>query len=311
MRLLPARLRAAWGFRDPVEIPRGGVTCDEVRQTLESRLDSRYTVTAGSKSDLVTIQVQPKRSEHDHNHRSAIVEVVRCDHRTNIKVQPVSRGVGRDVRRFRRLLRSAPELRVGKMTTIKQTADKQDELPDSKQDELPDSKQDELPDSKQDELPDSKQDELPDSLVSLLSVYAGQFGSYTTLLWQVPALGLTAQAFLLTIALMKDSSSGDRVVACVLSMIIAIASVRLMHNQRGRAINHAELLRRLSEKLELSKFLGGGLELGDATPSKTDAQNIWAVDHLIYHGWSLCMYLFMLADLLIILAVILRPSLFG
>jgi hypothetical protein len=287
MRLLPARLRAAWGFRDPVEIPRGGVTCDEVRQTLESRLDSRYTVTAGSKSDLVTIQVQPKRSEHDHNHRSAIVEVVRCDHRTNIKVQPVSRGVGRDVRRFRRLLRSAPELRVGKMTTIKQTADKQDELPDS------------------------KQDELPDSLVSLLSVYAGQFGSYTTLLWQVPALGLTAQAFLLTIALMKDSSSGDRVVACVLSMIIAIASVRLMHNQRGRAINHAELLRRLSEKLELSKFLGGGLELGDATPSKTDAQNIWAVDHLIYHGWSLCMYLFMLADLLIILAVILRPSLFG
>jgi hypothetical protein len=287
MRLLPARLRAAWGFRDPVEIPRGGVTCDEVRQTLESRLDSRYTVTADSKSDLVTIQVQPKRSEHDHNHRSAIVEVVRCDDRTNIKVQPVSRRVGRDVRRFRRLLRSAPELRVGKMTTIKQTADKQDELPDS------------------------KQDELPDSLVSLLSVYAGQFGSYTTLLWQVPALGLTAQAFLLTIALMKDSSSGDRVVACVLSMIIAIASVRLMHNQRGRAINHAELLRRLSEKLELSKFLGGGLELGDATPSKTDAQNIWAVDHLIYHGWSLCMYLFMLADLLIILAVILRPSLFG
>lgn len=281
MRLLPARLRTAWGFRDPVEIPRGGVTCNEVRQTLESRLDSRYTVTA----DLVTIQVPPKRSEH--NQRSASVEVVLCDHHTNIMVQPVSGRVGRDVRRFRRLLRSAPELRVGKMTTIKQTADKQDKLPDS------------------------KQDEFPDSLVSLLSVYAGQFGSYTTLLWQVPALGLTAQAFLLTIALMKDSSSGDRVTACVLSMIIAIASVRLMHNQRGRAINHAELLRRLSEKLQLSKFLGGSLELGDATPTKTDAQNIWEVDHRIYHLWSWCMYLFMLADLLIILAVILRRSLFG
>jgi hypothetical protein len=145
----------------------------------------------------------------------------------------------------------------------------------------------------------------------LLSVYAGQFGSYTTLLWQVPALGLTAQAFLLTIALMKDSSSGARVIACALSLVIAIASARLMHNQRGRAVNHAELLRRLSEKLELSKFLHGDLELDDATPSKTNAQNVWAVDHLIYHVWSWCMYLFMLADGLIILAVILRPSLFG
>jgi hypothetical protein len=39
--------------------------------------------------------------------------------------------------------------------------------------------------------------ETPDQLISLLSVYAGQYASYTTLLWQVPALSLTAQAFLL------------------------------------------------------------------------------------------------------------------
>ena len=34
-------------------------------------------------------------------------------------------------------------------------------------------------------------------LVSLLGVYAGQAGSYTTLLWQVPALSFTGQSFLL------------------------------------------------------------------------------------------------------------------
>ena len=94
-------------------------------------------------------------------------------------------------------------------------------------------------------------------------------------------------------------------------MIIAVASVLLMHNQRGRAVNHAELLRRLSEKLELSKFLHNRLELDDATPRTTTAQNVWAVDHLIYHGWIWCMYLFVAADILIILAVGLRPSLFG
>jgi hypothetical protein len=80
------RLPAAWGFRDPVEIPRGGVTRDEVRQTLESRLVSRYTVTAGGESDLVTIQIKAKRPEDDRHHRSATVKVVRFDHHTNIKV---------------------------------------------------------------------------------------------------------------------------------------------------------------------------------------------------------------------------------
>jgi hypothetical protein len=43
--------------------------------------------------------------------------------------------------------------------------------------------------------------ETPDQLISLLGVYANQYASCTTLLWQVPALSLTAQAFLLTIAL--------------------------------------------------------------------------------------------------------------
>ena len=273
------RLPAAWGYREAVEIPRQGVTRKEVEQTLERRLVSRYTVTAGSKneSDPVKIQVHAKRSERDGDRGSVTVRVVPSNRSTNIEVQPESGRVRTEVRTIRRLLRSAPELRVSPIKPIKPTAD--------------------------------DQVGIPDSLASLLSVYAGQFGSYTTLLWQVPALGLTAQSFLLTIALMKDTSGGARIVACVLSMIIALASGALMHNQRGRAINHAELLRRLSEKLGLSKFLGGSVELDDGVPKKTNAQNLWAVDHLIYHGWIWCMWLFMIADILIIFAVGLKPSL--
>ena len=143
------------------------------------------------------------------------------------------------------------------------------------------------------------------------SIYAGQFGSYTTLLWQVPALSLTAQSFLLTIALMKESSNWARIVACSLSMLIALASVALMHNQRGRAINHAELLRRLSEKLRLNDLLEGNMELDDAVPKKTNAQSVWAVDHLIYHGWKWCMILFAVADVLIVVVDRVRPSLLG
>jgi len=231
---------------------------------------------AGGEPDLVKIQVHAKRPGKDRHHRSVTVQVVPAGCSTDIEVRPESGSVRGHIRRFRRLLRSAPELRAGKIEPIK-----------------------------------NEQDEIPDSLVSLLSLYGGQFGSYTTLLWQVPALGLTAQSFLLTIALMRDTSSGARIVACVLSVIIAIASASLMHNQRGRAINHAELLRRLSEKAGLNEFLHGSVELDDAVPKKTNAQNIWAVDHLMYQGWIGCMVLFGVADILIIFAVGFRPSLFG
>src|SRR6266567_2276116 len=151
-------LLTALGFRGPVVIPRPGVTRDEVQRTLASRLVSRYTVMAGGEPDLVKIQVHAKRPGKDRHHRSVTVQVVPAGCSTDIEVRPESGSVRGHIRRFRRLLRSAPELRAGKIEPIK-----------------------------------NEQDEIPDSLVSLLSLYGGQFGSYTTLLWQVPALGLTAQ----------------------------------------------------------------------------------------------------------------------
>ena len=145
--------------------------------------------------------------------------------------------------------------------------------------------------------------------MSLLGVYAGQFGSYTTLLWQVPALGLTAQAFLLTIALGGTTSSGARIMASGISIVVAVASVFLMHNQRGRATIHGELLRRVSEKLSLTDLLGGSIELEDAVPKRTtDAQNVWDVDHFIYQLWRWCMLLFVIADVVIIVSAALNWS---
>ena len=50
----------------------------------------------------------------------------------------------------------------------------------------------------------------PDQLISLPGVYAAQYASCTTLLWQVPALSLTAQALLLTMARKRlSATSGD------------------------------------------------------------------------------------------------------
>jgi len=155
------------------------------------------------------------------------------------------------------------------------------------------------------EAPDPP-DLKPDMLLTLLNVYTAQFGSYTTLLWQVPVLGLTAQAFLLTIALGHQVSGGARIAACTLSVIIACASWSLMHSQRGRAINQAELARRASSKLSLKNFLGNDFKLDDAIPKRTNAQDVWDADHGIYHIWKICMALFIVADGLIILSVLAR-----
>lgn len=154
----------------------------------------------------------------------------------------------------------------------------------------------------------------PGDMVVLLNVYTSQFGSYTTLLWQVPALGLTAQAFLMTIVLGAGSpSTGDaaRYIASALSIIVAFASVYLMHNQRARAINHAELAKRISYTLSLTNLLGGSFGLRDAVPDKgADAQNVWAINRVTYGIWVRCMCLFGITDSIVIISLLLGTSWF-
>jgi hypothetical protein len=148
-----------------------------------------------------------------------------------------------------------------------------------------------------------------ENLISLMGIYASQFASYTTLLWQVPALGLTAQSFLLTIALGHGSGRIPRLIASVLSALIAGASFWLMHDQRGRAINHAALVRRLagSQGLQLPHILGD-LDCIDGKPRPTNAASVWDVDHKIYAVWKLLMILFAVADAVVIMATMLNVS---
>jgi hypothetical protein len=141
-------------------------------------------------------------------------------------------------------------------------------------------------------------------LASLLTVYSTQFGSYTSLLWQVPALGLTAQAFLLTIALSAGNNNLAKVIASVLSILIAVASSRLMHDQRGHAINHGELALRVSKQLRLAPLLGT-LKVEDAEPPGIDAETVWVGwDHRIYGVWRTTLMLFVVADIVVLLSLV-------
>lgn len=161
--------------------------------------------------------------------------------------------------------------------------------------------------------PCSLRPNTPDQLIALLGVYAGQVASYTNLLWQVPALGLTAQAFLLTIALTKGNGHTAKVVVAALSMVIAVASYFLMHDQRGRAINYGELAKQLSGKLELKAPFFDEVDTDDGVPRKTNAEDIWTWHGKrqvvagritrMYAAWRFCLLLFFFVDIGIILSV--------
>jgi hypothetical protein len=145
-------------------------------------------------------------------------------------------------------------------------------------------------------------------LASLLGVYSAQYASYTSLLWQVPALSLTAQAFLLTIALTSSNDNQAKVLASSLSIVIAFASTRLMHDQRGHAINHGELAFRVSRELRLAQQLGD-LHVEDAKPPRTNAETVWVSwDHGIYAVWKAGLYLFFLADVIVLIFVIVKAA---
>jgi hypothetical protein len=150
-----------------------------------------------------------------------------------------------------------------------------------------------------------------DQVIALLGVYAAQAGSYTTLLWQVPALSLTAQSFLLTIALTNGNGTAAKVTAAALSAVISAASYALMHDQRGHAINHGELAMRLSGKLALSPFIDTYLEVDDGMPRVTNADRLWTWHKegrlragLMYAVWKGCLLLFLLVDTGIICSVL-------
>ncbi len=76
----------------------------------------------------------------------------------------------------------------------------------------------------------------------LYEVVAARRLQWDALLWQVPALSLTAQAFLLTIVLGPNSSRFARIVSAVLSLAAALMSMQLMASDRRAEVTDAHWL---------------------------------------------------------------------
>jgi hypothetical protein len=71
-----------------------------------------------------------------------------------------------------------------------------------------------------------------EEMLAQYQVVAARRQNFDAMLWQVPALSLTAQAFLLVIALGSGSGHLARIAAGLLSAVTALMSVQLLLRQR-------------------------------------------------------------------------------
>jgi len=124
------------------------------------------------------------------------------------------------------------------------------------------------------------------------------------MLWQAPALALTAQAFLLTIALGGNAISvSARALAAALGLVVACMSMQLMAKHRYlRELDNAWLTV-MEKEIGLAPIAARGLEPGEG-PRRSLAHRARS-----YVVWEVGLALFALTNMAILLIIIIRPAL--
>lgn len=106
------------------------------------------------------------------------------------------------------------------------------------------------------------------------------------MMWQTPALGMTAQAFLLTLALSADTSRSARLLACILSFTLALMVMQLMAKHRRHEMLDSLLLTRLEEEFGITGLVSFAPHGG---PSVRHANDLAAADRRLARstpGWK-------------------------
>jgi hypothetical protein len=94
------------------------------------------------------------------------------------------------------------------------------------------------------------------------------------MVWQTPALGMTAQAFLLTLALAPDSSRWARLLAGVLSLALSLMVMQLMAKHRRHEMLDSLLLNRIEAASGLESILGTCPHASPAQRPPDDLQHV-------------------------------------
>jgi hypothetical protein len=98
--------------------------------------------------------------------------------------------------------------------------------------------------------------ELDGLPLEVLIAAEGRRQSYDQMMWQVPGLSLTAQSFLLTIALGSSSTPVARFASGLLAFIAALATIQLLLKQRYAELEWSLWLDRATEGTVFTRIWG-------------------------------------------------------
>ena len=125
-------------------------------------------------------------------------------------------------------------------------------------------------------------------------VVASRRQAMDALMWQVPVLSLTAQAFLFSIALGSDSSCLARMLAGSLALFASLASIQLMSKHRLLEVRDSKWLEAFERE--------NGLAVIHSRPPRQEGCSVWKlfVGLSSYRVWVITLFLFALAAVLIL-----------
>ncbi len=92
---------------------------------------------------------------------------------------------------------------------------------------------------------------IPDSVIASYQVTSSRRLQYENLMWQVPALSLSAQAVLISVTLDSDNSPENRVVTSMLSAMVGIISIQLLQKHRYHEVLESKQLEVIENTYDL------------------------------------------------------------
>jgi hypothetical protein len=149
------------------------------------------------------------------------------------------------------------------------------------------------------------------------TIVASRRQQWDVLLWQMPTMALTGEAFLFTISLGGSTSRTGRIVASVLALVVAVASLHSLAGHRLSELTDARWLREYEQSKGASELHGlswrarrlmvvrdqlGSSSLTDRLVARTDRFRSIVV-------WFWSMHLIALTALVVLVISIADPSL--
>ena len=124
--------------------------------------------------------------------------------------------------------------------------------------------------------------------------------SQNAMLWQTPALAITAQAFLITLAFTPTDPDAGRLAAAVLGSAVAAMSMQLMAKHRYLERKDRAQMARLEELLTLPQISAGAV----IPRTKNLPTQTWFTNRSSYLVWQVGFILFLAANVLAVTLVL-------